>query len=85
MTKAAAIDLSPYGIRVNSVHPGPVNTGMVREAQLPKLNFSAFPSLPMSRLAEPHELAGIRAFLASGEASFCTGGSFVVDGGVSAA
>jgi 3alpha(or 20beta)-hydroxysteroid dehydrogenase len=86
MTKAAAIDLGQYGIRVNSVHPGPVATPMLKDAQAAGLNFSSFNgTFPMARLAEPRELAGIYAFLASDESSFCTGACFVVDGGVTAA
>ena len=85
MTKAAAIDLASFGIRVNSVHPGPVETPMLKEAEAAGLDLSAFnTALPLARLAQPRELAGVYAFLASDEASFCTGACFVVDGGVTA-
>jgi 3alpha(or 20beta)-hydroxysteroid dehydrogenase len=86
MTKAAALDLGKYGIRVNSVHPGLVATSMMAEARAEGLDSSVFVgALPISRPAEPREIAEIYAFLASDAASFCTGASFAVDGGMTAA
>lgn len=84
MTKVAALDLAPYNIRVNSVHPGLVDTPMVRpegnsDAFEPILQFAA--TLPIPRPGSPEELANLIVFLASDAASFITGGSYVADGG----
>ena len=75
LTKAAALDLADFGIRVNSVHPGAVRTSMTEDyPERPKL-------MAMHRLGDPIEIARMSAFLASDEASFSTGGGFLVDGG----
>jgi 3alpha(or 20beta)-hydroxysteroid dehydrogenase len=80
MTKTAALELGQFGIRVNSVHPGGVFTPMIGE--VPKDIFDAgHRQLPLPRAAMPEEIATMVLFLASGEASYCTGGEFVVDGG----
>jgi NAD(P)-dependent dehydrogenase (short-subunit alcohol dehydrogenase family) len=60
MTKAAALDLGKYGIRVNSVHPGLVAASMMAEARAEGVDASAFVgTLPISRPAEPREIAEI--------------------------
>ena len=76
LTKAAALDLARYGIRVNSVHPGVVNTSMIAEG--PKFSTS---HVAMDRVGEPIEIANLTVFLASDESSFSTGAEFVADGG----
>ncbi len=85
LTKAAAIDLGPWGIRVNSVHPGSIDTPMIRSIggqDLPTEAFDPFVSrLPVSRLGTPEDVAKLVLFLASDESSYCTGAEFVVDGG----
>lgn len=85
MTKAAAIEMGKYGIRVNSVHPGGVYTPMhasdlisVEEAG----SFYADSALP--RVGMPEEIARMIAFVASDESSFSTGAEFIADGGTSA-
>lgn len=85
MTKAAAIEMGKYGIRVNSVHPGGVYTAMhasdlisVEEAG----TFYADSALP--RVGMPDEIARMIAFVASDESSFSTGSEFIADGGTSA-
>lgn len=77
MTKAAALDLAPHNVRVNSVHPGGVQTPMVNMETVD----SMLPGIPMGRIAQPEEITNMVLFLASDEASFCTGAEFVVDGG----
>ncbi|MFA9446704.1 glucose 1-dehydrogenase [Egicoccus sp. AB-alg6-2] len=77
LTKCAAIDLGRYGIRVNAVHPGAVRTPMT--AGVPEEMFEIY---AVPRIGEPEDIGAIVAFLASDEASFITGGDFVVDGGM---
>lgn len=84
MTKVAALDLAKDKIRVNSVHPGLVDTPMVRpeggeEAFAPILQFAS--GLPIPRPGRPDEIANLIVFLASEFASFLTGGSYAADGG----
>ena len=82
MTKTAAIELGYYGIRVNSVHPGGVNTAMMNpDGYEVDLINRGFRKLPLRRVGEPSEVAHMALFLASDESSYCTGAEFVVDGG----
>jgi 3alpha(or 20beta)-hydroxysteroid dehydrogenase len=81
MTKTAAIEWGQYGIRVNSVHPGGVNTPMGNPINTAALINQAFYKFPIPRMAEPEEIGNMVLFLASDEASYCTGAEFVVDGG----
>lgn len=86
MSKAAAIELAPLNIRVNSVHPGVVLTPML-DATLKIIGAAAdgFISLmPLNRCAAPSEVASVFAFLASDAASFVTGHGLAVDGGLTA-
>jgi 3alpha(or 20beta)-hydroxysteroid dehydrogenase len=80
MTRSAALDLGPWGIRVNSIHPGFIDTPMVSEAARPRLEQLAAMQ-PIPRLGRPEEVAAVALFLASDEASYVTGAQFVVDGG----
>ncbi|MCU1393110.1 MAG: Short-chain dehydrogenase/reductase [Ilumatobacteraceae bacterium] len=80
MTKSAALELGQFGIRVNSVHPGGVYTPMIGD--IPRAMFNARHSqLALGRAADAVEIATMVLFLASDEASYCTGAEFVVDGG----
>jgi 3alpha(or 20beta)-hydroxysteroid dehydrogenase len=82
MTKAAALELAP-AIRVNSLHPGPVDTPMIREPGASDQEFAErWQSIvPLGRAARPDEIAKVALFLASDESSFMTGSEVVVDGG----
>ncbi|WP_063732866.1 SDR family oxidoreductase [Streptomyces sp. RTd22] len=76
MTKAAALDMAGTGIRINSVHPGVIRTPM-GEAASPEL----FAHQPVPRIGEPDEVTRMVLFLACDDASYTTGGEFLVDGG----
>lgn len=83
LTKTAALELGPAGIRVNSVHPGAIETPMTSEASLgfdPKPYLARLATL--GRVGQPDEVAQLAIFLASDESSYCTGAEFVIDGGV---
>lgn len=86
MTKAAAVELAPYKIRVNSVHPGVVLTPMVTETikVIGKAADVFIARMPLNRGAQPSEIASVFAFLASEAASFMTGAAVPVDGGLTA-
>jgi 3alpha(or 20beta)-hydroxysteroid dehydrogenase len=85
MTKAAAIELADAGIRVNSVHPGGIDTPMVRHF-IPDDKDMAWMGrqVPMKRPGSPEEVAQAVAFLASDAASYITGAELAVDGGATA-
>ena len=85
MTKTAALELGHYGIRVNSVHPGGVDTPMLGQDDFDSLDKDAiFGSQPIPRIGQPEEIAKMMVFLASDESSFSTGSEFIADGGLMA-
>ena len=84
-TKAAAIQYAKEGIRVNSVHPGSVNTKMIADRiNSPEGRERSRSITPLGRVAEPIEIAYGVLYLASDEASFVTGSELVIDGGFTA-
>lgn len=84
MTKAAAIECSHYGIRVNSVHPGVIETPMISQSDTKEAVEQFVQMIPMKRMAQPEEVTNLVLFLASDESSYSTGAEFIVDGGVTA-
>jgi len=86
MTKVAAMELGLDGIRVNSVHPGAVDTSMVSTALggQPVDTTAIGRRVPVGRVGTAEEVANLVLFLASDESSYCTGGEFLVDGGATA-
>lgn len=85
LTRTSALELAPYGIRVNSVHPGGVNTPMTNPQGLEGDALNArFKFVPQQRGCEPHEVANMVRFLVSDQASYCNGAEMVVDGGLTA-
>ena len=84
MTKAAAKELAPYNIRVNSVHPGVINTPMVQDNPAIKQIEAMVQMLPMKRMGEADEVSQLVLFLASDDSSYSTGSEFIADGGITA-
>jgi 3alpha(or 20beta)-hydroxysteroid dehydrogenase len=84
MTKAAALQLSPLGIRVNSVHPGVIETSMVTDGDAFEAIKQFAKQIPVRRIAKPEEVSNLVLYLASDESSYSTGAEFVVDGGLTA-
>lgn len=96
LTQAAALDLAPYGITVNAVCPGPINTdrmsywerdqaqqrGITQEEFRRQVVLNSAQATPLGRIAEPEDVANVVAFLASEEANFITGQSYNVNGGL---
>ncbi|MCZ6618654.1 MAG: SDR family oxidoreductase, partial [Gammaproteobacteria bacterium] len=82
MTKTAAVELARYGIRVNSIHPGAIDTEML--AQIPNGPERLIRGTPMRRAASADEVAKMALFLASDESSYSTGSEFLIDGGIHA-
>jgi len=88
MTRTAAMELGPLGIRVNSIHPGGIDTDMLRPSGsgggIPDRSVldERFAHLPLRRVGQPIEIARLALFLASDEASYSTGAEFVADGGM---
>ena len=81
LTRHLARELAPYGINVNAVSPGIVDTPMVGGALSPEERQSLADSIPFKRLAAPDEVASLVAFLASDEAAYITGASVDIHGG----
>lgn len=87
MTKCAALELGKLNIRVNSVHPGAIDTQMASDAiggidiDMSKVGKRV---AGLRRVGQPEEVADLQVFLASDESSYSTGAEFVVDGGASA-
>jgi 3alpha(or 20beta)-hydroxysteroid dehydrogenase len=83
LTKTCAIELGQFGIRVNSVHPGPINTGMLPSAPPGVGLDERYSHLPLRRVGQPEEVASLVAYLAGDESKYVTGAEFVIDGGFS--
>lgn len=83
LTKVAAMELGHKGIRVNSVHPGGVDTVMSNHDGRARSDVDkAYDNVPLQRIAGPEEVAAASVFLASDDASYLNGAEIVVDGGM---
>ena len=80
MTKAAAVDLAARKIRVNSVHPGPIDTEML-SVRTPEQNRKRLETVPMKRQGTAEEVANLVLFLLSEESGYITGAEVAIDGG----
>ncbi|MGE7388332.1 SDR family NAD(P)-dependent oxidoreductase [Streptomyces sp. NPDC004126] len=80
LTRSAALDLAPDGIRVNSVHPGAIDTPMVADAVAGR----DWSHVPLGRMGRPGEVGELVLFLCSDASSYITGAEFAVDGGMTA-
>ena len=81
MTKAAAVEFARKGIRVNSIHPGLIETAMAEQLGPTE---KMIKRTPLGRIAQAEEVANMALFLASDESSYSTGSEFVIDGGLNA-
>jgi len=83
LTKVAAMELGHRGVRVNSVHPGGVDTAMTNYEGTPREQVSErFQHIPLQRIGGPEEVARATLFLASDDSSYMAGAELVVDGGM---
>lgn len=83
VAKCAAIELGHDGIRVNSVHPGGIDTPMSNSPEFDSMDKDAwYGSMPIPRIGQPDDIAPLLLYLASDESGFCTGAAFVADGGM---
>ena len=96
LMRTAALECAPWGIRVNTVNPAPIETRMMRSleemrtavagtsATVERTKEIIAARIPLKRYGAPEEVGRLMLFLASDESSFCTGGVYMVDGGISA-
>ncbi len=83
MTKSAAFELGRSGVRVNSIHPGLIETEMLHQVAGYQ-DGRLLRAVPLGRVGEADEVARLALFLASDESSYSTGSEFIVDGGITA-
>lgn len=85
LTKGLAVEYAPFNIRVNSIAPGYVETGITdRLLKLPPVKQALIDKTPMGRLGRPEDLTGAAVFFASDDSLYCTGSELAVDGGMGA-
>ena len=86
MTKTAALEYGKANIRINSIHPGGIDTPMTRAEGLGEMTQedqdAVYASVSLGRAGQPDEVAKLALFLASDESSYCTGAEFLIDGGM---
>ncbi|UTT42761.1 glucose 1-dehydrogenase [Exiguobacterium aurantiacum] len=82
MTKAIALEVAADGIRVNSIHPGLIETPMIMQPGVEEVVRQMAETVPLKRIGKPGDVSNLVLFLASDESSYFTGAEFVIDGGV---
>jgi acetoacetyl-CoA reductase len=80
-TKALALEMARHGVTVNTVSPGYLRTKMVEAVPADVMTGKILPQIPMGRLGEPDEIAGLVAYLVSEDAGFMTGANLAINGG----
>jgi 3alpha(or 20beta)-hydroxysteroid dehydrogenase len=80
MTKGAAQELGPFNIRVNSIHPGIIDTPMMADKPIADMATR----VPLGRYASPDEVAKLALWLASDDSAYASGAEFILDGGMTA-
>jgi meso-butanediol dehydrogenase/(S,S)-butanediol dehydrogenase/diacetyl reductase len=85
LTKQYAVELGNFGVRVNAVCPGPVETEMAKQVHTPAIRSDYYDAVPLGRYGTPEEMANVVGFLCSQEASYVNGQSLANDGGFDAA
>lgn len=80
-SKALALETAKQGVTVNTVSPGYIETDAISTIPQEVLNSKILPQIPVGRLGQPNEVAGLVAYLASDEAGFVTGANFSINGG----
>ncbi|WP_320536123.1 glucose 1-dehydrogenase [Pseudarthrobacter sp. IC2-21] len=88
LTKVAALEAAPFGVRVNSIHPSPVDTRMMRALEVgfnpgnaDAAHSSISATIPLGHYATPRDVANLVLFLGSDDSSFITGAQYRIDGG----
>ncbi len=84
MTKSVAVEVAPFGVRVNSIHPGIIDTPMLEEFERWGIMSAVMERVPVGRKADAVEVARLALYLASDESAYSTGSEFVIDGGMTA-
>ena len=83
LSKTAAVELGPLGIRVKSIYPGVIETPMIQAPELADVDWQGIVgNLPLARSGRPEEIARMALFLCSDESSYSTGAEFLSDGGL---
>ena len=84
MTRSAAKEVAPFGVRVNSIHPGIIDTVMIDQLEEMGVMPAVMERVPAGRRAEAVEVARLALYLASDESAYSNGSEFIVDGGMTA-
>jgi glucose 1-dehydrogenase len=83
LTRNLAVELGPLGICINSIAPGAIETPINRTLLNDPATLAALTAqIPLGRLGQPDDVAGLAVFLASDDAAYVTGSTYVVDGGL---
>ena len=82
LTKTLALELAPYGVRVNAIAPGPVDTPLFRRGRTESQIREIAKPIPLGRIGQPDDIAGVVSFLVSPESAYMTGQTLHVNGGL---
>lgn len=84
LTKTVALEYAEYNIRVNSIHPGVIETPMIKAEDTEDIVEALLATVPLNRIGVPEEISNLVVFLASDNSSYSTGSEFIADGGITA-